>query len=754
MTTNPEPTPGPRPPASSEGSRSNPETGAGAQAATPARQGDPLAASLAHALKLRGRDVSPEALAAGLPREAAGLTPELALRAAEAQRTEARITRRALGRITDAVLPVVLFLNDRDACVLIERRQGGRALIFRPDESDTPFEIGEDALGADYAGAALLLRPEPWATPGEDRPEPGRARHWFWGATMRFWPSYLQVALAAGLVNVLALATPIFTMNVYDRVFPNAATTTLWALVAGIGIALGFDALLKMVRASIVDDVGRRADVLISARLFRHLADLKLEDRTGPSGRLVNHLKDFEQVREFFSSQTVATLTDLLFAGLFLFVIWRIGGPLAYPPIAAVVAALVLGLITLWPLRRSANAARAQGAEKNAVAVEAFADLETMKAIGGQSRMQKRWENFVEEAGRAQRGMRFWSNFATTMAATFQQMASIAIVVIGVYLALDGEVTMGAVIAAMILSGRAMAPCAALAGLFVRGSFAASTLKSLNATMRLRSDAAGDARTMNAAIEEGALALENVSLTYGEMESPALSGVTLTIRPGERVGVIGAVGSGKSTLVRLLAGLYEPSEGEVFVDGLNMRQIEPARLRAAIRLAPQDTTLFSGSLRENIAFGAPGAADDEILRAARAGGADMLARGHPAGFDMPIAERGRNLSGGQRQLVALSRALLRPPRVLLLDEPTSAMDSQTETAFQRRLEEATARYGFSVVISSHRMRLLTLADRLIYLERGRIALDGPRAEVIDALQRRAAPVKTKVAQAAKQEQTS
>lgn len=286
-----------------------------------------------------------------------------------------------------------------------------------------------------------------------------------------------------------------------------------------------------------------------------------------------------------------------------------------------------------------------------------------------------------------------------------------------------------------------MAPCAALAGLFVRGSFAVSTLRSLEQAMRMRSDAAGESRTMNAAIEEGRLALDGVGLTYEGTETPALSGVTLKIEPGERVGVIGAVGSGKSTLVRLLSGLYAPTEGAVFVDDLNMLQIEPARVRAAIRLMPQETTLFTGTLRENIAFGAPGAGDDEILRAARAGGADLLARAHPAGFDMPVAERGRNLSGGQRQLVALSRALLRPPKVLLLDEPTSAMDAQTEAAFQRRLEEATARHGFTVVISTHRMRLLTLAERLIYLERGKVALDGPREKVLAELQRRAAPAK-------------
>ncbi|WP_328803249.1 type I secretion system permease/ATPase [Oceanomicrobium pacificus] len=699
---------------------------------------DPLADCLLAALHRLGIDLGPSTLTAGLPLPRDGrLTPPLAVEALERHQIRARLVRRPLSGLPDAVLPAVLFLKGRDACLLLGRESDGRLRILRPQVNDSEERIDAAALAEQYHGAALLLRPEPTAAtdaPGQRRAAP---RHWFWSAVGRYWPAYLQVALAAALVNVLALATPIFTMNVYDRVFPNAALITLWSLVAGVGLVFLFDAILKAIRASVVDAVGRKVDLRVSSDIFAHIADLRLEANTMPSGSLMNTLKDFEQVRDFFSSQTVATLTDLAFAILFIGVIAYLGGPLAWPPTIALGVVLVVGLVTLFPLRRAANDSRLTTGVKNAVAVEAISDLETLKAVAGQGRMQARWEQHVADAAAAQERTRRWANLSTTISGTAQQAASVGIVVIGVYLALEGRITMGAVIAAMILSGRALAPTAALSGLFVRGSFALSTLRSLNQVMNLPSDSRGQEGGLNAALSTGAIAVEDVGLDYPAAQVPALKEVSLEVAPGDRVGLIGAVGAGKTSLVRLMAGLYHPTDGAVLLDGINMRQLPAAALRDAVQLVPQEPVLFSGTLAENIAFGRAGARDEDILRAARAAGVDRIAAQHPQGFAMPITERGRNLSGGQRQMVALARALLVEPRVLILDEPTSSMDSQNEKLFIARLKQVIERRPMTLVISTHRMGLLDLVDRLVLLDRGQVRANGSKADVLAALERRA-----------------
>ncbi|MFK7869226.1 MAG: type I secretion system permease/ATPase [Roseobacter sp.] len=693
---------------------------------------DPLAAALVDVLRLKDRDVPVEVLIGGLalPRDGR-LTPELALSALEKQGIQGRLARLSLADLDDAQLPIVLLLRGRDACVLTERAADGTCTILRASQASEPLRVPAAVLTEAYMGHALSLAPPardfnaPDATP--------RQGHWLWGALRPFWPEYTQVILASVLINLLALAVPLFTMNVYDRVFPNAAIITLWSLVAGVGLALCFDALLKLVRAGVIDRVGRKVDREVSASVFRHVSHLGFDTNLPPSGALMNTLKDYEQVAEFFSSQTLSSLIDLVFAVLFIALIYYIGGPLAYPPALALGLVLVMGLLILRPLRSASERNRVMGGAKTLVAAEAVSEIETLKAIAGHSRMQARWEEQSADAATAQAKSRNLATVATTATGLATQASSIGIVIIGVYLALEGQITMGAVIAAMILSGRALAPTAAVTGLFVRGSFALSTLRSVGALMKRRSDVQMGGRKINAASHEGALVVRDVTMAYPEAAIPALKEISLNVPAEGRLGVIGPIGSGKTSLMRVMAGLWPPTEGLVMLDGLNTQQIAPETLRKAIQLVPQEAILFSGTLAENIAFGTPGARDADILRAARDAGVDRIAASHPEGFAMQITERGRNLSGGQRQMIALARALLPKPRVLILDEPTSAMDMQSEILFIEGVERAIANRPMTLVVSTHRMALMRLVSQVAVLSNGKLAAFGDKEDVLASL---------------------
>jgi ATP-binding cassette subfamily C protein LapB len=512
---------------------------------------------------------------------------------------------------------------------------------------------------------------------------------------------------------------------------PNSAFDTLWALAVGVLIAYLFDFLLRNLRAYFADVAGKNADVLIASRLMQQLTGMRLDHRPDSVGTLANNLREFETLREFFSSTTLMALVDLPFILLFIALIGYIGGWLAFAPLLAVPLVILVGLSLQRSFRQVVGESYREGAQKNAMLVEVINGLETIKTSMAEGQIQKRWEEVVGLNARSTGRVKALANFSMTFSQAAAQLVGLTIIVGGVYLIANGKLTLGGLIACNILVGRTMAPLGAVAAMLTRLQQSRTALKSLEQLMELPNERPLGQEFIRAKDLEGSLELDNVQFQYPNAQMPALQGVSLRIRPGERVGIIGRTGSGKSTIGRLCLGLYQPQEGSLRLGGIDLRQLHVADLRHRIGYVSQDLQLFYGSIRENITFGAPYVDGQAILRAATLAGVTDFVRGHPAGFDWQVGERGTGLSGGQRQTVAIARALLLDPEILILDEPTSAMDNAAEAQFRQRLGSILD--GKTLVIFTHRTSMLQLVDRIIIMDGGKVVADGPKQEILKDL---------------------
>lgn len=693
---------------------------------------DPLLGCLEAVARHYDRGIAREALVAGLPLDGGRLTPRLFPRAAARAALSARVVRRPLGKLTKMLLPAIVLLNDDSACVLLATDASGEAQVLVPE---TGFGVEKTAL-ADleerHTGYVILLKPEFRFGDQDNFHAPEAGGHWFWAAVKPLWPTYLQVVAAAALVNVLAIASPLFIMNVYDRVLPNKAISTLWVLVIGVGLAILFDLILKTLRVALIGNAGRRADVLLASRIFRHVLSLDLSGRPHRTGEFANHLKDFEIVREFFTSNTVVTVTDLVFMGLFIFVIWQIAGLTALVPATAAVLVIIIGLAIQPPMTRVVNQAQSEAGYRHSLLLDAISGLETIKCARAEGQMQRQWEQFVAQNADTAHNLRRISSFGLNLSAFVQQFVTVGVVVVGAYLFQEGEVSSGAIIASVILAGRAVAPLGQLASTFARSQQALTSFRTLNGLMRIPEDGDGEARHVDSGITAGRIEFKGVNFAYPEATTHALSDFNLTIEPGERVGIVGRIGSGKTTIGRLLSRLYVTSEGNLLADDVDIRQYHPSEVRRRIAFIAQDAALFHGSVRDNIVFGAPYVSDDVVMRAAELSGVIDFVKLHPHGFNMPVGESGRLLSSGQRHSVALARAFLFDPVVVFLDEPTGAMDMQSERALMQRLKTAF-RKDQTVIITTHRSSMLNLVDRVVVIDNGRVLLDGPKDKVMEQL---------------------
>lgn len=694
---------------------------------------DPLLDCLVELSRIHGRPGTRAALTAGLPLERGALKPSLFARAASRVGLAAKVVRRPLERIDAALLPAVLLTTGDEACVLLGWDEGEQtARLLFPETGQGSVQLSRDELLRRYTGVAIFVRPH--FRFDQRTPEVGevRLRHWFWGALAEQWQVYRDVLGAALLINVIALAMPLFTMNVYDRVVPNHAIETLWVLALGIILLIGVDLVLRLLRGYFIDLASARIDMQLSAKIMDRVLGVRMEVRPAAVGAFSSNLRSFEAVRDFITSASVTAFIDLPFALLFVFVIALIAWPLVLPVLLAIVVVAIYGYILQHKMHELSDTTYRAGALRNATLIESLTALETIKTQGAEGVMQSKWEKSVAFVARVNNQMRFLSAAATNGALEMQQLVNVVVIIAGVYMIGEGMLSMGGLIACTMLASRAVAPLGQMVGLLMQFHNARTALTSLEEVMKKPVERPADASFVHRPELRGDIEFSKVGFTYPGAMVPALKGLSCSIGAGEKVVVIGRVGSGKTTLQKLLLGLYQPSEGAVTIDGVDLRQLDPADLRRNIGYVSQDPTLFYGTLRDNIAIGAPYADDAAILAAAEVAGLAEFVNRHPDGFDMLIGERGESLSGGQRQGVAIARAFLMDPPILLLDEPTSAMDYTSEHLFKQRLQVFAAHK--TVLIVTHRNSLLDLATRIIVVDDGQVVANGPRDQIIQALQ--------------------
>ena len=685
---------------------------------------------------------SPAALVAGLPK-ANLLSPSLALEALNNAGLTGGLVKRSLPTLPAQVMPIILLRKQYGGCILLARdvvrdadnKAQLRYTVILPEVSSEPVQLTHEEMEAQYGDYAILVKPRAKADNRAGETLPAPTGHWLFSTLWRYRRYYRSAAIAAVLANVLALASIFFTMNVYDRVVPNQAFVTLWSLGIGVMIAMLFEAVIRFVRAHLLDVAAKKADLVLGSMLFRQAMSVKMEHKPASSGSFANQLREFESVRDFTTSATLAAISDLPFVLMFVGVIFFIGGPLGWIPLGILPLILIISVSIQWPLARIMQENLRESSLKQGVLIESIEGMETLKATGGIANMQRRWQHFSALQSATSMKSRKLSALATGSVTLLQQLQTVALVITGVYLISAGSLSMGALIGTVMLAGRATAPLGQVVGLAVRFQQAKAALKSLNKLMELPVDRDVDRDYLPVPALSGQLSLKKVGFAYPappmQSNPPVLTNINLSIAPGERVAILGRIGSGKSTLLRVMSRLYEATEGQMFTDGLDVNQIDPADWRKGVGFVSQDARLFYGTLRENVMLGNPEACAEEFLRVLRLTGLDQVAAAHPRGVNLPIGEMGDGVSGGQRQLIALARTLLGRPKLLLMDEPTSAMDTQTEAMFLEHLQHATQ--GQTLVVVTHRPSVLTLVDRIIIVDGGKVVADGPKDNILTAM---------------------
>lgn len=687
---------------------------------------DPLREGLILLCRQLGRDVEFNALGDGFPLEGDRLALDDVARALRRADISARVITWPLQRITQRLLPVLLHLDD-GTWVLLTGWQGDEAVLLDPTCGGGERRASRAELNSSYARKAVVARPNSLPDSRADDFASPKAQHWLHAPLRAAWPAFGQAGLAAMVANLLAIGTSLFAMQVYDRVVPSNAFDTLWILASGVALALVMELALRAVRANMLDAAGKRIDLLLSSRLFEHALSVRLAAKPSSTGAFSSQLREFDSVREFFTSTTAGAVADLPFVALFVVLLFFIGGAVAWVPIVGIALMVLPGLVAQRPLATLSRQHLREGAVKNAMLLEAVENLEAVKASRAEGRLLRRWDALSAEISGTALKVRSLNAMLAHGGAFIQQAAYTGVIVFGVYRIAAGELTVGGLVACSILTSRALSPLMQAATLLARWQHVKVALEGLDRLMETpieRQPGRTFARRPNV---RGHYALEDIELRYAPDASPALAINRLVIGAGERVALLGAMGAGKSTLMRVLAGLLDVGSGKVLLDNLAIGQIDPSDRRSAIGYLPQDTMLFHGTLRDNLSIDLRGIDDDERWSALDMVGLGPFVRAHPLGLDMPI-HGSACVSGGQRQAIGLARLIIQDPRVVLLDEPTAAFDQESE----QRVIEALLPWlkGRTLVLSTHKRNLLSLVDRAVVLQQGRITMDGTLPNVV------------------------
>ena len=697
---------------------------------------DTLLECLLFLSKYYERQATVESLVSGLAMYNSIMTPKMFVESAKRIALSTKTVKRDIKDLSQAALPTVLMLDGNRACILTQLDfPSNSGKVIMPDVSSGETVISLDELKLEYSGYAMIIKPE---YNFDNRIKKDivieKPKQWFWDTMRGNTPIYRKVIIAAILINMFILATPMFTMNVYDRVLPNNALATLWVLAIGILVVMVFDFILKLMRAHFIEVAGKRSDILMSSKIFDQLLNIRLDEKPSSTGQFVNRLQSFESVRDFFTGATIAAIVDLPFIILFICIIFYIGGPVGYISIFTVIIAFMFSWYMQKPIKDMVQNGAKEDQLKQTTLTEAVAGLEIIKSVRAQNRMRTHWENSIEKTSYYGKKSHFLSQIVTFFTAFISQFSNIAIVVAGVYLASEGDMTMGAIIATMMLNGRVIAPVSQIVGMIMRFDRTMLSLNNIDEVMNMNVERQENRQYLSREHLNGDIEFKDVTFAYKDQNFDVLKNINLTIKKGEKVAIIGKIGSGKSTLWKLIMNLYEPKRGSILIDKSDIRQIDPVDLRRAIGCVPQEPFLFMGSIKDNITIGEQNATDADILKASKIAGVHDFIGKHDSGYDLVVGERGEGLSGGERQSVALARAILTEPSILIMDEPTNSMDGQTEEIFKRRMKEIVK--DKTLILVTHRPSVLSLVDRLIVMDDGKIIADGSKEEVLEALSKK------------------